>query len=376
MQVSLAVFGRFRAFEMAQQLSARAALKQLITTYPAWAARRVGVPGLQIQSLVHLEVLSRLGRSLTLPNLHPLWLRWFDREVTGLLLPSDVFVGWSGACLQSLTRARTLGAKTILERGSSHIAYQNQLLAEEGEIWGVSLPQTHPIIWERELQGYELCDRICVPSRFAQQTFLDAGFPASKILYLPLGTSRKEFYPVPKEDDIFRIVHAGILNLRKGIPYLLQAFFELKLPKAELWLLGSLEPEILPFLQKYACDAIVWQGKQPQSRLRWFYSQCSVFALVSIEDGFGVVIPQAMACGLPVIHTPHTGGPDIVRENIDGFCVPIRDVAALKEKILFFYENPDALHEMSHNACHQAQTALSWENYGERAIAAYQSLLG
>ncbi|MGQ9865247.1 MAG: glycosyltransferase family 4 protein [Pseudanabaenaceae cyanobacterium] len=274
-----------------------------------------------------------------------------------------------------MVRAQNLGAKTVLERGSSHITYQNRLLAEEGEIWGVPLPQTHPIIWERELQGYELCDRVCVPSRFAEQTFLSMGFPASKILSLPLGTSLKEFYPVPKADDTFRIVHAGMLNLRKGIPYLLQAFFELKLPKAELWLLGSIEPEILPFLQKYRCDSIVWQGKQPQSRLHWFYSQCSVFTLVSVEDGFGVVIPQAMACGLPVIHTPHTGGPDIVRDGIDGFCVPIRDVAALKEKILFLYENPDRLREMSQNALQRAQTALSWEQYGERAIAAYQSLL-
>jgi glycosyltransferase involved in cell wall biosynthesis len=50
-------------------------------------------------------------------------------------------------------------------------------------------------------------------------------------------------------------------------------------------------------------------------------------------------------------------------------------VEALKEKILFLYENPDALHEMSHNAYQQAQTALSWKHYGERAITAYQNLL-
>jgi glycosyltransferase involved in cell wall biosynthesis len=79
-----------------------------------------------------------------------------------------------------------------------------------------------------------------------------------------------------------------------------------------------------------------------------------------------------MACGLPVIHTTNTGGEDIVRNGIDGFCVPIRDVEALKEKILFFYENPESLVEMGKNALKQARGSLSWDDYGKKMISAYQ----
>ena len=50
-----------------------------------------------------------------------------------------------------------------------------------------------------------------------------------------------------------------------------------------------------------------------------------------------MVQPQAMACGLPIIHTTNTGGEDIVRDGIDGFIVPIRDVESLKSKILYTY---------------------------------------
>jgi glycosyltransferase involved in cell wall biosynthesis len=149
----------------------------------------------------------------------------------------------------------------------------------------------------------------------------------------------------------------------------------LNLPDAELWLVGSLTPEIEPFLAKYQSDRIILKGKQPQNQLHWFYSQCSVFCLASIEEGLAMVQPQAMACGLPVIHTTNTGGEDIVRDGVDGFCVPIRDVKALQEKILFFYENPEQRDEMGNNALEQAHKSLSWDNYGEKIVAAYQASL-
>ena len=145
----------------------------------------------------------------------------------------------------------------------------------------------------------------------------------------------------------------------------------MQLPDAELWLVGSVDPEIKPFVQKYQSPNIILKGKQPQNQLRWFYSQCSVFCIASIEEGLAMVQPQAMACGLPIIHTTNTGGEDIIRDGVDGFCIPIRDVEAIKEKILFFYENPDKLAEISNNALKQAQASLSWDDYGDKIHQAY-----
>ena len=105
-------------------------------------------------------------------------------------------------------------------------------------------------------------------------------------------------------------------------------------------------------------------------------SQGSVFCLASIEEGLAMVQPMAMACGLPVICTTNTGGADIVREGRDGFIVPIRDVDALKEKILYFYEHPDACRAMGESARLRVQAGFSWADYGNKMIAAYQKLLG
>ncbi|MGJ5673020.1 MAG: glycosyltransferase family 4 protein [Nostochopsis sp.] len=377
MRVTVSVCGRFHAFNLAQQLQKQGYLHNLISTYPNFAITKYGIDSKLIHSIWHLEVLSRSWYRL------PGWVRgdrnfqlWFleqfDRSVTNYLSPGfDLFVGWSGSNFSSLHRAKELGAKTVIERGSSHMHYQTEILKEEYEKWGLKFTETHPGIYEREIKSYADADRIAIPSLFVKRTFLEQGIPENKLIHVPYGTSLAEFYPVAKEDNIFRVIHCGALSLRKGVQYLLQAFYELNLPDAELWLVGSIAPEIEPFLVKYQSARILLKGKHPQNRLRWFYSQCSVFCLASIEEGLAMVQPQAMACGLPVIHTTNTGGEDIVRDEIDGFCTPIRDVEAFKEKILFFYENPEQRDEMSANALQQARKSLSWDDYGQRIISAY-----
>ena len=88
-----------------------------------------------------------------------------------------------------------------------------------------------------------------------------------------------------------------------------------------------------------------------------------------------MVQAQAMACGLPVICTTNTGGADLVREGQDGFILPIRDVTALKEKILYFYENPEACRTMGESARRRVQAGFSWSDYGHKMIAAYRKIL-
>jgi glycosyltransferase involved in cell wall biosynthesis len=381
MKVSIAVWARFHAFNLAQQLQKSNALASLITSYPAFKAKEFEIDPRFVKSILHLEILSRIWAKLPKSlvgdrNLQLFWLEWFDREVTKRLgTDFDILVGWSGACFWSMQAAKAQGAKTIIERGSSHMAYQTQILQEEYDRWGLKFSTTHPGVYEREIQSYAEADAISIPSLFVERTFIQAGIPASKLIHVPYGVSLNQFFPAKKEDNIFRVIHCGGINYRKGVQYLLKAFSQLKLKDAELWLVGTIDPEFQPQVDQYQSDQIIYKGQQPQSQLHWFYSQCSVFCLASIEEGLAMVQPQAMACGLPVIHTTNTGGEDIVREGIDGFCIPIRDVEAIKEKILFFYENADKNAEMGQNALTQATTSLSWDDYGDRIIQSYTQLL-
>jgi len=381
MQVTISVFGRFWAFYLAQQLQQRGYLHKLISTYPRFKITEYGIEADSIHSIWQLEVLFRAWARLPAwskgdRNLQNWFHESFDQAAKRFVSDdSDLFVGWSSLCLHSLQKAKSLGALTIVERGSSHMVYQHHILKEEYNRLGLEYSGTHPAVYERELQEYAEADYIAIPSYFVKRTFLEHGIPEEKLIHVPYGTSLTECYPEPKEDKIFRVMHCGNITLRKGVQYLVQAFYELNLPDAELWLVGLPHAETEPFLAKYQSDRIILKGKHPQSKLRWLYSQCSVFCLASIEDGFGMVIPQAMSCGLPVVHTTNTGGEDIVREGIDGFSVPIRDVEALKEKILFFYENPERQIEMGQNALEQARKSFSWDDYGKKMITAYEALL-
>jgi len=84
---------------------------------------------------------------------------------------------------------------------------------------------------------------------------------------------------------------------------------------------------------------------------------------------------QAMACGLPVICTTNTGGEDIIRNGKEGFIVPIRDVEALKEKILYLYSNPEKCKKMGYNAKKRVKENFTWDHYGDRIIKKYKEIL-
>ena len=275
-------------------------------------------------------------------------------------------MGWSGSSLETIIEAKKQSKIFILERGSSHYSYQMNILKEEYNKYGLDYIQNY-LSWQRELLEYELADYISIPSSFVKRTFLEQGFDKNKLLVNPYGVDLKEFQQIPKEDKVFRIIFAGGGNLRKGYHYLLQAFYELNLPNAEVWHLGNVNNEIKLFLDKYKTDKWILKGHIPQNELYKYYSQGSVFVMPSLEEGFAMVQFQAMVCGLPLICTTNTGGEDLItKDGEEGFVVPIRDVEALKEKILYLYENQDIAKEMGQKAKQKVENGFTWDNYGDR----------
>jgi glycosyltransferase involved in cell wall biosynthesis len=381
MNVTVSVFGRFHAFYLAHQLHQRGHLQRLITTYPKFEVEKYGIPRDRTTSLLKYALLHR-GWNRWLPD----WMKpdkdlrvWFanayDRAAAQQISKdTDIYIGWSSKTERGLERARTLGTTTVVERGSSHIEFQRDILREEYTRYGLEGSLPLPEIVEKEKREYALADYIAIPSSYVRRTFLEKGIPEEKLIQVPYGVDLSSFRPVPKEDNVFRVVFAGSMIYRKGVHYLLQAFDELQLPNAELWLLGSMTPELQPFFDKYE-RTFRHFGHIPQPELHEYYSQCSVFAMCSIEEGMAMVQAQAMACGLPLICTTNTGGEDLIREGEEGFVLPIRDVEALKEKILWCYEHQDQCEAMGQAAKERVSEEYSWDDYGERITQSYQEIL-
>lgn len=381
MKVTISVKGRFHAFNLAKELQNRTSLERLITSYPIFEVTKYGIDRHKILSLPAHELMERAWRKLP-SQFSNAWdarysfCEWYDKHVARKLYDGpDIFVGWSSFSLHSMRSAKQIGCATVLERGSSHIVHQRDILMEEYQRHGLRGEIPHPRIVEKEMREYEETDFISVPSRYVKRSFLKNGISERKIIHVPYGVDLTNFYPAPRQDDIFRVIHCGTLSIRKGVHYLMQAFSELSLPRAELWLIGSMTEEIKPFYAKFTSEKIIHKGPFPQRELYKFYSQGSVFVLASIEEGLAMVQAQAMACGLPVICSTNTGGEDIVRDGIDGFIVPIRDINALKEKILYFYDHPDVCANMGRSAIERVRSGFTWSDYGKNIAAHYQSII-
>ncbi len=379
MKISVSCPTKFHSFYLADQLHKHGVLKRLYTSfYGSWGAKR-NDRGVNIStSHVRTSFLAACLYYGYYPGSELSRDRLFGSWVARQLHDEDIVITWGLSALPIIKRAHKLGICPVVERGSSHAAYQRDILFEEYQIWGK--PTDHLACsfsterMEQELLEYELADYITIPSSFAERTFVEKGIPSSKLIKVPYGVDITEFQSLPKQDNTFRVVYAGGMTLRKGVHYLLQAFHELNLPHAELWLLGGELEEIISFFKQYE-GSFRHFGQLPQAELPKYYSQCSVFILNSIEDGFGLVVPQAMSCGLPVICSVNAGASDLIEDGRNGFTVPIRDVEALKEKILYFYEHQDVCQEMGLKAKEKVTGNYSWNDYGNNILCEYERVL-
>jgi glycosyltransferase involved in cell wall biosynthesis len=132
------------------------------------------------------------------------------------------------------------------------------------------------------------------------------------------------------------IVSAGRLAEAKNFPLLIDAMALLRrrVPAARLFILGQGDQE--PQLRKQIAslglsDAVRLCGFQ---RNPWKYiARADVFALTSRYEGFGNVLIEAMACGVPVVVTSSPGPLEIVRDNVDGVIVPEHTAAAVADAL-------------------------------------------
>jgi glycosyltransferase involved in cell wall biosynthesis len=339
LRIAIVVHGRFHAFDLARALLERGHDVTVFTNYPGWAAARFGVPARHVRSAwVHGAV------TRTLPHVagahatarHEAWLhrsfgRWAARalEARGW----DVIHGWSGISEEWLASDRVHARTTMLMRGSAHIEVQDTLLREEEARTGTPLDRPSEWMIARERREYERADRVVVLSSFARDSFEAQGYPAHRLDVLPLGVDVRAFTPPPAVMDArrariragapLRVLYAGALSLRKGLYDLAAAARECEGRPIEFRLAGHAMPEAERLLASVGAN-VVRLGKFDQSALPPVYWDADLFFFPTIEDGFGMVLTQARAAGLPVLCTTNCAGPDLIRDGLDGWIVPIR----------------------------------------------------
>ncbi|MDP4020435.1 MAG: glycosyltransferase family 4 protein [Candidatus Adlerbacteria bacterium] len=206
----------------------------------------------------------------------------------------------------------------------------------------------HPQNFEKLKAIVEQFDYIIAISDFVKTSYIEKGFPANRIFVAYTGIPLPPAPERDKKGSTFKVLYVAYTNPRKGLSYLLDAWQELKLPNAELILVGKYSGDVPEKLREY-CDSIInsdpsitWAGdtRDPSP----YYKEASIFVLPSLSEGNPRVVMEAMAHGLPVITTPNAQS--VVEDGKSGFVVPIRDSGALKEKIAYLYNHRDVAEQM------------------------------
>jgi glycosyltransferase involved in cell wall biosynthesis len=279
----------------------------------------------------------------------------------------DVFVCMSGMYLNAPRFAkRRFGALVALHRGSRHILSQSDILAPLSKA-----RQVTPFVIRRELRGYDVADCIAVPSFHVAESFAPWPEHARKLFVNPYGVALEQF-PLrcgrPSRQPT--VLYVGNWSYQKGVDVLAEAVTGMD--GVQLIHVGALVDAPFPDHARFA-----HRDPVPQWELTHFYRAAHVFALASRQDGFGVVLLQALASGLPVVCTERTGGADLMR--VSGLArlirvVPPDDAPALRRALAQALE--DATGEPGVAPITEAEReALSWKKYALRDLCRANEML-
>jgi glycosyltransferase involved in cell wall biosynthesis len=373
MRIVLSTWGKFHSFHLARQMERFDWLQAIFTTYPRFHLRKEKIAREKILAnpWFHFPLIAKWRLGFENPAIDRMWSRLVDRSqqkfIAKNLPPCDAFIALSGSGLAGGRLAQERGAKWICDRSSSHIEFTDDLLSEEYAAFGVAYRRADPWAVAKELCEYREADAIVVPSEFARRSFIAKGVDETRLVKIQMGSDLQRFRKVAEPNpDEFVVCYCGRISFAKGIPYLLDAFRRLNHPRKRLTLIGAVQEEMKPFLSKANLDGVEFLGRIPNAELPKFYSRANVFVIASIEDGWGMVQTEAMACGAPVISSVNTGASDCIDEGINGFVVPIRAPEIIAERLQRLADEPVLRAEMGENARRSIEALGGWDDYGNQ----------
>lgn len=355
-RIAFAATNPCHVYDLALALADRRALAGYLSGYPRWKLRDAeGLPVFThawptVTTYALLKFfpgwVSRRQRD---------WFAWQDQQFDDWaagqihrLERADFIHGLPGQCAATFAAARGQGVATVLNHAAGPEKIQSRLVAEEFRAAGLrppaaAAPPVGGALGEEQArhQEYAWADWHVAASRIVRDQLVASGVAADRIGVVPYGADGEIFHPATEVPRRFQILFAGTLCLRKGLRYLFQALEQGGESAWRLRMAGPESPEMEPFLRAFrpACQ-VEKTGPVSQSALADLMRASSVLVLPSVEEAFGLVVVQALSCGLPCIVSDRVGAADLLVHRENGSVVPFGDVDALLEELCWWSENP------------------------------------
>jgi glycosyltransferase involved in cell wall biosynthesis len=239
--------------------------------------------------------------------------------------------------------------------------------------WELALPDQD---YEHLVQEVQMASRFLVASSFTRASLIEHGALPSSITVVPYGVDLDRFRPASgrpalQRDETLQLLFVGRINQRKGIKYLLEALRLLNTPQVHLTVCGRVLDDLALF--RPFADRVTIRPSVSAVDLIEAYQSADLFVFPSVAEGFGQVLLESLACGLPVLSTTHTAAPDLIVNGVEGFIVEPRRPDLLADRIAWALEHRRELEEMRQSARTRAEH-FTWTRFRQNigtAVATY-----
>jgi glycosyltransferase involved in cell wall biosynthesis len=309
------------------------------------------------------------------------WHDWIvSRRLEKLLGQIDIIHTWPLGALQTLKTAAKLGIPTVLERCNANTRFAMEVVQQECERLGVALPPDHEHAYNAEKlrteeEEYRLAERLLCPSEFTAKTFLDKGYAKEKLARHIYGFDEKVYYPSSEPRDPkcgLTMLFVGVCAVRKGVHYALEAWLKSPASREGTFLIaGEFLPayaqKLAPMLTHPSVRILGHRDDVPE-----LMRKSDILILPSIEEGFGLVITEAMGSGcVPLASEACT---EICKHMETGLMHRVGDVPAITRHITMLHEDR-ALLERLRAASLAAVPQITWTAAGRILLQAYRETI-
>ncbi len=256
------------------------------------------------------------------------------------------------------------------------------------DIFPAILEQDYPyplrFMLKKALQYLREANTIIAISEYSKKLLVDRlNIPESKVHVVHLGVSTEIFKPMKKEEARRKvglpenskiILHVGSEEPRKNIPALISAFNELQknIPGVLLLRVGEKRSTTQELIRKLMLEKKVrYHQNISKEELALLYNAADLFVFPSFNEGFGLPVLEAMACGIPVVSSNRASLPEVVGDG--GIMIDPFDVKTLSSAVYGVLINKNLVHKMIKKGLERAKF-FSWERTALNTLKIYEEV--
>lgn len=247
----------------------------------------------------------------------------YDKKASKHLKNCTHLIAWPLVSEKCILEVKKTGGRITLEYPMIHVNTWQNLVQNECNKFNVSSENIFiQDAVNKILHEINSADVINVLSAYAKTTFEEQGVESGKINVLApvlpeLNTVLRN-KPFDPEKPVF--MYAGRLDINKGCQYLLEAFSNLNLKNARLFIAGRITKEFETLASKYESDKrIEFLGHVDKLKLNELYQQTDFLVVPSVQESYGMVIPEALSRGITVLASNRTGASELLQPGVNGY---------------------------------------------------------